>query len=57
MIQPKKPKRCRVCGKILTSFNKSGLCAYHYAQEHKRKRLPLQNYYKDLNKMNLKDVI
>jgi len=28
--QPARPKRCKVCKKILASHNKSGYCSFHY---------------------------
>jgi len=32
MTIPKRPKRCKVCGKIIAERNKSGLCSFHLKQ-------------------------
>ena len=30
ITQPTRPNRCKVCKKILASYNKSGYCGFHY---------------------------
>ena len=37
--QPTRPKRCKICKKILASYNKSGYCSSHYKFKKKENEL------------------
>ena len=36
-LQPTRPKKCKVCGKMLYPQNKSGYCSSHYKRTNKKK--------------------
>ena len=35
-MKPKRPKRCKVCKKIITEKNKSNLCSFHVHQKYQK---------------------
>jgi len=37
MKSPTRPNKCKICGKIIRRA-KSGMCAYCYVKEHRKKR-------------------
>ena len=36
ITQPTRPKRCKICKKILASYNKSGYCSFHLKFKNKK---------------------
>ena len=56
MKQPKRPKKCEMCGKALRVANKSGFCSYCWRLDYGRRRwAKLKENGKKKTKSNKKD--